>query len=443
MLSLHLKGLYIHHTTLNSIFSSNPGFVIISLFAIILLLLFYSLLITNKKKALEKKLGSHNHGLEKLVSERAEKIAADENGVLKEQKYRHALDKMREGIQILDFDYRYIYVNEALVKQGRYSEEELLGNTLTEKYPDPGQSEMFILLKKCMDERTPQFMLNRFVYPGGPEGWFELDMQPVPEGVSIRSLDISERKNAEETLRKLNEELEQKVLERTEQLQTVNKELESFSYSVSHDLRAPLRAVNGYAKIIEEDYTKIFDDEGKRLLNNIQYNAQKMGTLIDDLLSFSRLGRKEVQKSDINVTELLEGVFIELGKVIKHNASIKMEQLLDISADYALINQVFYNLISNAIKFSSKKESPEIVISSEKKNNEVIYKICDNGAGFDMKYGNKLFGVFQRLHTDAEFEGTGVGLAIVQRIVTKHGGKVWAEATPGQGACFYFAIPGN
>lgn len=370
----------------------------------------------------------------------ARKIS-EELVIASEQKYRHTLDKMMEGIQIIDFEYRYIYVNEAVTKQGRYSAGELLGKTMMEKYPGIELSEMFAGLTKCMTERKPQFMINEFSYPDQSKAWFELNMQPVPEGVFILSIDISDRKNAEEALKQLNDELEQKVAERTAQLQLVNKELESFSYSVSHDLRAPLRAVSGYAKMIEEDYTAIIDSEGKRLLHNIQHNAQKMGTLIDDLLSFSRLGRKDVQRSRINVKELLEGVMIELNKNVKHSASVNMHHLIDLNADYALLNQVFYNLISNAIKYSSKEEQSRVDISSEKKENEIIYSISDNGAGFDMQYGHKLFGVFQRLHSDSEFEGTGVGLAIVQRIIVKHNGKVWAEGKPGEGATFYFSIP--
>jgi PAS domain S-box-containing protein len=239
----------------------------------------------------------------------------------------------------------------------------------------------------------------------------------------------------------LNRDLEKKVLDRTEQLTSVNKELESFSYSVSHDLRAPLRAINGYAKMIEEDYGKLMDDEGKRLLSNVQYNAQRMGNLIDDLLAFSRLGRKELLKTDVNIKELVEGTIADLAKTIQHRAKIEIRELHNAKADYSLISQVFYNILANAVKYSSKRESPLIIIDSKKNENEVIYCIKDNGAGFDMKYINKLFGIFQRLHADSEFEGTGVGLAIVQRIISKHGGKVWAEAEVDKGASFYFSLP--
>lgn len=261
------------------------------------------------------------------------------------------------------------------------------------------------------------------------------------ESALIIALDITEIKKAQREVAELNRDLEKKVLDRTEQLTSVNKELESFSYSVSHDLRAPLRAINGYAKMIEEDYGSHLDEEGKRLLTNVQYNAQRMGNLIDDLLAFSRLGRKDLQKTEININELVNATLSDLEKSIEHHAKIEFGELHNSKGDYSLMSQVFYNLLSNAVKYSSKKENPLIIISSKKTNDEVIYCIKDNGVGFDMKYVGKLFGIFQRLHSSEEFEGTGVGLAIVQRIISKHGGKVWAEGKTGEGASFFFSLP--
>ncbi|MEO8760638.1 MAG: ATP-binding protein, partial [Bacteroidia bacterium] len=258
--------------------------------------------------------------------------------------------------------------------------------------------------------------------------------------IAIRA-DITKRKKAEQELNELNEHLELKVIERTAQLETVNKELESFSYSVSHDLRAPLRAVTGYANMLEEDYQTKIDEEGKRLLSIIKYNAEKMGQLIDDLLSFSRLGRKEMQTTNVDMNGLVEGVLIEIDKVTKHQAEIKVNKLHHIKSDYGLMNQVMINLISNAIKYSSKNKTPTIEVKSKLVGNDLVFSVQDNGAGFDMRYVDKLFGVFQRLHTQDEFEGTGVGLAIVQRIISKHGGRVWAEGKVNKGAAFYFSIP--
>lgn len=249
--------------------------------------------------------------------------------------------------------------------------------------------------------------------------------------------DITERKKAEQQIRQLNADLQINV----RQLETTNKELESFSYSISHDLRSPLRALSGYSRIMEEDYSQALDDEAKRLLRNIQFNALKMGTLIDDLLAFSRLGRKEVQKSRVDMQRMVENVLIEIGKSEKHNAAITINPLPIADVDPNLFQQVWVNLISNAIKYSGKKEKPEIEIGSKNSEVEITYYVKDNGSGFDMKYADKLFGVFQRLHNPNEFEGTGVGLAIVHRIITKHGGRIWADAKTNEGATFYFTVP--
>jgi light-regulated signal transduction histidine kinase (bacteriophytochrome) len=195
--------------------------------------------------------------------------------------------------------------------------------------------------------------------------------------------------------------------------------------------------------MLGEDYNTVLDPEGKRLLGEVRKNAKKMGVLIDDLLTFSRLGRKGVRKSFVNMNKLIETVLAEINQSQIHNAEIRCMNLLPVIADYNLLKHVITNLLSNAIKYSSKKENPVIEIKSELKNGALIYSVSDNGAGFDMQYLNKLFGVFQRLHSDEEFSGTGVGLAIVQRIIHKHDGKVWAQGIEGEGATFFFSLPFN
>ncbi len=225
------------------------------------------------------------------------------------------------------------------------------------------------------------------------------------------------------------------------QLEALNKELEAFSYSVSHDLRAPLRAIDGYTKLLEEDFYSLFDEDGKRALTAVQRNARKMEVLIDDLLAFAKLGKASVSKSDIDMSAMIQDVLADLQKQVEHKAEIKTGTLHPVKGDHALIKQVVINLVSNGIKYSSKKEKPIVEITSTKQNNEVVYTVRDNGEGFDMKYADKLFGVFQRLHRSDEFEGTGVGLAIVHRIISKHGGSVHAEAEVGKGATFTFRLP--
>ncbi|MBM4278483.1 MAG: HAMP domain-containing protein [Deltaproteobacteria bacterium] len=238
------------------------------------------------------------------------------------------------------------------------------------------------------------------------------------------------------------DELEQRVRDRTAQLEAANKELEAFSYSVSHDLRAPLRAIDGFSRVILEDYTDKLDDEGKRYLNIIGSNTKKMGQLIDDLLLFSRLGRQELRASGIDMGKLAKAVSEELKLAVpERKLKFTINTLIPAQGDQAMIRQVFVNLLSNAVKFTRPKENSVIEVGGSNEGDENIYYVKDNGVGFDMQYVNKLFGVFQRLHSSEEFEGTGVGLAIVQRIIHRHGGRVWVEGKVNGGATFYFTLP--
>ena len=262
------------------------------------------------------------------------------------------------------------------------------------------------------------------------------------ELVLVVARDITERKMVEAELLDLNQNLEKKVEERTKELTSANKELESFAYTVSHDLRAPLRAIDGYIGILMEDFYQQLSDDAKRVCNIISKNARMMGQLIDDLLSFSRINRYEMKLTFVNFNEIISEILQDYADSNKlNNAVIEVAELPLTNCDRNLIKQVWYNLIDNAIKFSSKKEKQIIKIKSIQNDAFTVFSIEDNGTGIDLKYANKLFGVFNRLHTQNEYEGTGVGLAIVQRIIHRHGGEIWVESELGEGSTFFFSIP--
>jgi PAS domain S-box-containing protein len=250
-----------------------------------------------------------------------------------------------------------------------------------------------------------------------------------------------EQARLQQEIKRYTETLEQMVQQRTAQLEAANKELEAFSYSVSHDLRGPLRAVDGYTRMLLEDYQPRLDAEGKRICSVISDSARDMGKLIDDLLAFSRVSRTAMQPSTVDMAGIARSIFFEITTPEgRERIDFKVGPLPSVVGDPTLIRQVWVNLLGNAVKFSSKKARAAIEVSSEKQGQELVFCVRDNGAGFDMKYAAKLFGVFQRLHSTSEFEGTGVGLAIIQRIIDRHGGRVWARGEPGKGAAFYFTF---
>jgi signal transduction histidine kinase len=263
----------------------------------------------------------------------------------------------------------------------------------------------------------------------------------LEQGTSLRR-EVEERGRAEATVRALNTDLEQRVVERTNALQVANKELESFSYSVSHDLRAPIRHVLGYVEMLEEETANQLSEDAKRYLETIRTSSLEMNQLVEDLLGFARMGRTEMQEGEIDLGEVIEETIHRLESMTRDRSIVwQIMPLPAVIGDQSLIKQVFTNLLGNAVKYSRLREHAQITVGvSGEEHGRVVLFVRDNGAGFDMRYADKLFGVFQRLHRADQFEGTGIGLATVQRIIARHGGRIWADAAVDQGATFSFTL---
>jgi PAS domain S-box-containing protein len=371
-----------------------------------------------------------------------------------------ALSSMTDAVFISNRTGEFVLFNDGFAKFHRFPDKETCSKQFAE-YPDilnvffangePAPVNMWAVPRALRGDIASNevYILER---KDTQERWVgSYSFSPIHDkngeimGSVVVGRDITDQIDKENRIRELNETLEQKVEERTAQLKAVNKELEAFSYSVSHDLRAPLRSINGFTQILLEDYAPFLDAEGKRICNVIQHSSRSMGRLIDELLAFSRLNRSEIKKSRIRMKELVLDIYGELIRLENNFSAISfnVDDINDADGDPEMIKQVWINLISNALKYSSRKEKIEISVTGSSDERFSTYCIKDNGEGFDMQFSNKLFGVFQRLHSNSDFEGTGVGLAIVQRIILRHGGDVSASAEVGKGAEFCFTLPKN
>ncbi len=372
-----------------------------------------------------------------------------EKAVLKnEQQYRLLFKNMTSGFALHEIilddnkkpcDYRFIEVNDAFETLTGARSSELIGNTVKTIMPATEDYWIETYGKVALTGEAVRF--ENFSAAIGK--YFEiLAYSPEPGKFATIFQDITERKAIEKQIRELNDSLEKKVAERTVQLESSNKELEAFAYSVSHDLRAPLRAIDGFSRFLAEDYGDKLDAEGNRLIKVVRDNTQKMDQLISDLLSLSRITRSEMSLAIIDMKKMAQLVYTEaLSQSPDASYEFICGQIPEAQGDPNLIRQVWHNLISNAVKYTSKSPVKKIEIGGYRQSEELIFFVKDSGVGFNADYVNKLFGVFQRLHKSEEFEGNGVGLAIVQRIIHRHGGRVWAEGKINEGAVFYFTLP--
>jgi PAS domain S-box-containing protein len=350
------------------------------------------------------------------------------------------LESIGDAFFALDKTWTVTYWNRIAEEALGVRKHEIVGKNLWEIFSSSVDSESYVKYHEAVANN--EIIHFEDFYPVLNK-WYEISAYPSENGLSVYFKDVTERRKAEEEIKKLNAELEEKVARRTEELRKANSEMEAFTYSVSHDLRAPLRGIIGFTTILEEDYTSQLDDEAKRISSVIRNNAMKMGHLIDDLLAFSRTGKQELMKTTVNTPSMVHEIVDDLTQQNRRNTPItwNIHDLPSVKADINTIRQVWINLISNAIKYSGKQEQPAIEIGSRLEDHQVIFYVKDNGVGFDDQYKHKLFKVFQRLHNNDEFEGTGVGLALVEKIVSRHGGRTWAEGKPDEGACFYFSLP--
>lgn len=432
--------------------------------------------ITERKRA-EEEIRRLNAELEQRVIERTAQLAAANDELRSSRAELKSLFESLPGLYlVLTPDFKIVAVSDAYLKATMTTREGILGRGIFEAFPDnpddpeaTGVANLRASLERVLLNAAPDTMAIQKYDVRRLDGVFEdrywspINSPVVGEGRRIQYIihrveDVTEfvqRKAAAEDrdadinvrLQQMEAEIFQslqKVQAVNLQLQAANKELESFSYSVSHDLRAPLRAMDGFSRAVLEDFGALLPPDGQRYLQIIRTSAQRMGSLIDDLLSFSRLSRAAMSRRTIDTRMLVQGVLDEMsGAREGRQTDVRLDELPPCDGDPALLKQVWVNLLSNAFKYTQKRESTVIEIGCKKEGGEHIYFVRDNGTGFDMRYAHKLFGVFQRLHRAEDYDGTGVGLAIVQRVIHRHGGRVWAEAAPDQGATFYFTLEGE
>lgn len=373
----------------------------------------------------------------RFVESLAQTIAEAAASIESSRQMRQVVESVRDGFVAFDRDLRITYANERFARFWNYAAGDIVGVPLTNLTDPLGEAgrRVYAALLETLETGQPKTIESPY-----KDRWHELRLYAFSEGAAAFVRDVTRRKTEEKRIRDLNVELEARVEERTKQLEVANKELESFSYSVSHDLRAPLRAIDGFSQALVEDYGEQLDDRAQNYLDRVRKAAQRMADLIDALLQLARVARAAITYTTVDLTAIAESFCEELReRDPERHVTYVVQPGLIASGEPNLLRAVLENLLGNAWKFTRKAENPTITVGKTPDGSEFF--IRDNGAGFDMAYGNKLFGAFQRLHAAEEFEGTGIGLATVARIIHRHGGSIRAEGELGKGATFYFSLP--
>lgn len=380
-------------------------------------------------------LRRYSHVLETLVDERTAALSESE------ARYRQIFENAQEGIWLFDADDNTALVNPRMASMLGYDEEEMLGMNLSHFVV--GEYTPEHILRNRTAEAWPRSQELPLTKQSGEHLWVTVSAKTLPDetGTLAMVVDITERKAAEEEVIKLNNELERRVVKRTEEFRVLNEELEAFSYSVSHDLRAPLRSIIGFSHALLEDYGQNMDEQAKNYLDRINRASLRMNQLIDDLLQLSRVTRSELYIANIDMSRIARDIMGELAERSPERTIVwNIEDGIRVDADSGLLRVIIENLFENAHKYTRKQAEAKICLGQCTDTETPTYFIRDNGVGFDMTYADKLFGAFQRLHSPQDFEGTGIGLATVRRILQRHGGSIWADSTPNQGATFYFTF---
>lgn len=357
------------------------------------------------------------------------------------ESFKSFLDQMQEGIQVLDFGYRYVYVNQAVADHGRTTREALLGRSMMECYPGIEHTSIFEKIRLCLEQRIPSRIGNVFQFPDGSTGDFQLHIQPIKEGVLITSVEVTNVTRELMELRDLNALLESKVEQRTARLRARTQELEQLAYVASHDLQEPLRTIHYHVEMLMEELQDTLSDSALDSLTAISGASVRMRTLIRALLDYGRLEQAS-KKELVALGALSSEVVADLAGVLTPTrAEVVVGPLPTLYVHRPLMHQLFQNLLSNAVKFRKPDVPPRITITATQEKDEWLFQVKDNGIGFDLRYRDRIFLMFQRLHSQDQYEGTGIGLAHCKKIVMLHGGQIWVDSSPGEGSKFSFTLP--